>query len=124
MVSLGFCSSCNFNARGLSGWVAMTNLQTAAERYTCELKGSPPPQRSRDAKTCRDKENSSPRMTFQTLIEIAGGLQRRSPSQISQSGIATTKAGTQGSNVRERGRESQRTGSSGRGKPELAPPFG
>src|SRR5262249_30216957 len=110
MVSLGFCSSCNFNARGLSGWAAITTRQTPAKRYTCELKGSPPPQRSRDAKTCRDKENGSPRMTFQTLIEIAGGLQRRSPSQIAQSGIAATMAGTQVAMVGMRRRQSQRTG--------------
>jgi hypothetical protein len=33
MVSLGFSSNCNFNPLGLSGWVAMTNLQTRQGEY-------------------------------------------------------------------------------------------
>src|SRR5438552_18454492 len=43
MVSLVFSSNCNVGPRGVIGWAAMFNLQSAAERYNCELKRKPLP---------------------------------------------------------------------------------
>src|ERR1700751_1958404 len=70
MVSLDVASNCNFNPKGLSGWVAMINLRSAAERYTCELKGRRSPTFvPRNDLTTRDNETTSPRMMFQLSSE-------------------------------------------------------
>src|ERR1700738_4826457 len=75
MVSLDVASNCNCNPRGLSGWVAMINLQTAGERYTCELEGRRLSTFARCKNlTTRDKETTSPRMTFQSPKQVAGGF--------------------------------------------------
>jgi hypothetical protein len=51
MVSLDVVSNCNFNPKGLCGWLAMVNLGNRGREEHLQTERKPPPQHSRGATT-------------------------------------------------------------------------